>query len=475
MAFEMRAMDLAPLRQAYEKLLAGEHCLVVNEKGSELSWLRRAREQAAEKWQTDGLPRKTDERWKYLNLAAFEHAQFSVSEPAEHSAIEDIDFPALVEGGAGSIKLVFINGYFSRTLSQVRPQAGVSVTVLSELVENCVANGWNKEGLRKLENFKIHVQNSDANRENTFVAMNMSFFHDAVLIQLEPGAQAAEPIIVYHFSDFTSNSSADLVPMTSPRIFVDLGVNSQAAVLECFAASRATAASGARYFNNAVSDIFLEQGARISHACLQCESDTGMQIATTRVRQMKNSFCETYHFALGGDLARHDLHIELEGEGAEAILDGLYLSDGRRQVDNYTFVEHVVPHTTSAQLYKGVLDGESRSAFLGRVRIHPDAQKSSAFQLNKNLLLSAKAEIDTRPELEIDADDVKAVHGATVGRIDSEQIFYFQTRAIARAEAEKILVFAFTAEIAMRIRNKSLREMLVDALTVKLRGVRNDH
>ena len=464
----MSSADLTSLRQAYEKLLAGEHCLLMNEKGSELSWLQRARKKAADQWQSAGWPRKTDERWKYLNLAAIEGAQLQVSEESTRPAAE-IDFPALVESGAATTKIVFINGYYSPTLSRLVPQSGVTVTVLSQLVEDCVATGWRKEGLRRLESFRAHVEQSDASLESTFAALNMSFFHDGVLLQLEPGTKALEPIIVYHFSDFAKPSATDLVPMSSPRVFVDLGANAQAVVLECFAASNSTVDDGVRYLNNAVCDIRLDQGARVSHARLQCESEAAMHVATTRVHQKTDSFSETYQFSLGGDLARHDLHIGLEGSGAEAVLDGLYMVNGRRQVDNYTFVEHAVPHTTSSQLYKGVLSGESRAAFLGRVRIHPDAQKSSASQLNKNLLLSAKAEIDTRPQLEIDADDVKAAHGATIGRIDPEQVFYLEARAIAKFEAERLLTFAFAAEVAMRIQDRSLREMLTEALTAKLR------
>lgn len=460
------------LEAAYRDFLDGEHSLLVGEKGSELAWLRTARESAAEVWSTQGFPRRDQERWKYTNLSALENARISVAEPSSRFAAE-AGFPAVVDAGAAAIKVVFVNGYYSADLSRVTAVPGLTVTVLSKLVDDCVANGWRHEGLNQLAAFRAHVEKSDAASETAFAAMNLSFFHDGVLIRLAPGAVVTEPIVIFHFSDFPEEVG-ESVPMASQRVFVDLGRDSQATVLECFAASPGTGEKGVRYFNNAVCDLRVESGARLSHARLQCESVKAVQIATTRVRQMSNSFCETYQFSLGGELARHDLHITLDGEGAETLLDGLYMADGRRQVDNFTYVEHVKPHTTSSQLYKGILDGESRGVFRGGVRIHPGAQKASASQLNKNLLVSPKAEIDTRPELEIEADDVKAAHGATIGRLDGEQIFYLQTRAIARAEAERLLAFAFAAEIAMRIRQPALNAILREALVEQLRKDRNE-
>lgn len=444
------------LVQAYEGLLRSPKGFIPFEKGTELTWLRRAREREAARWREEGFPKRSSERWRYTNLNAIENSVLKIA--SLEVKPERSLFPCLPEA---AIEIAFVNGVFVPEWSRLQQPAGVTVSVLSVLLKDCVENGWTKERLHQLKEFRAHLETSDADRETVFAAMNTSFLQDGVLVSVAPGAQLSAPIAIYNFTWAESSPNENHLSVTSPRVFVHVGRGAQASLAEI------TCAKGTgRSLSNSVCDLRLEDGARLSHARVQTASGENLQIGTTRVRQGRDSFCETYHFSLGGALDRHDLHVGLEGEGAEALLDGLYLVEGRDQSDNYTLVEHIKPHTTSSQLYKGILAGDSRAVFHGAVKILRDAQKASAAQLNKNLLMSAKAEVDTRPELEIDADDVKASHGATVGRIDPEQVFYLQARAVDKAEAERILARGFAMDIALRIRDAGLRKMiggLVDA------------
>ena len=209
----------------------------------------------------------------------------------------------------------------------------------------------------------------------------------------------------------------------------------------------------------------IAKGSRVSHARFNLTQASGVQLGYTQIAQARDSFCETYQFSLSGRISREDLEIRLNESGAEVVLDGLYMTDGVRHVDHSTSVEHAAPHTTSSQLYKGILNDESRAVFNGRVRIHRDAQQVNASQLNNNLLLNKRAEVDTKPELEIDADDVKASHGATIGQIDPEHVFYLRARAIPEKEALQMIANGFAQDVAFRIRNTEIRKGLPKRLS----------
>jgi Fe-S cluster assembly protein SufD len=419
--------------------------------------LKKARERDFQRWQTAGLPTRKVERWKYTNVSSL--AQSPIVLPA--ADLETLPprstFPRLGATEAAA-EIVFFNGQYVPNWSRFPEDSGVSVVVLTELFDECVNDGWTKERLERFQTFREHVETSDADRETIFAAMNTSFLQDGVLIYVKPNTVLEKPIVVSYFSDSTAAGEKNL-ELISPRVFAHLDRGAQAGLVEVYAGR-----DDHRYFANAVSDIRLEQGARLSYSKVQLEGNEGAHIGTTRVHQKRDSFSECFQFSLGAKLSRQDLHISLEGEGAEAFLDGLYMVRGKQHVDNFTSVEHVVPHTTSEQVYKGILDGESRAVFNGHVHIHKDAQKSLAAQLNNNLLLSLKAEADTKPELEIYADDVKAAHGATIGQIDPEHVFYLQARAIPRAEAVRMLARGFAQDIVFRIRNEKIRSMIRDVV-----------
>jgi Fe-S cluster assembly protein SufD len=471
------AAGVASFVTAYQSLLKERPGMLASELGGELTWLRKARERDARRWQSLGIPSRQTERWRYTNLAPLSAATISLpaliasSSPmpsATPAATSRAAFPLFEAAGS---EIVFLNGRFSAEWSRLPSQEGVSVVVLSKIFEECVAHGWTKERMESFAAFRAHIETSDADRETIFASMNTSFMQDAVLVRIGASVTVEKPIAICYFSDPVGEGGT--LAMTSPRVFVHLEKAAKASVIECFAGT-----DDRSYFTNAVADLRLEERAALSHCKIQLESQDGIHIGTTRIHQKRDSRSETHQFSFGGALSRQDLHISLEAEGAETLLGGLYLVEGKQHVDNYTLVDHVSPHTMSEQVYKGILDGESRAVFNGHVRIMRDAQKSNATQLNNNLVLSPKAEVDTRPELEIDADDVKAAHGATIGQIDQDHVFYLQTRAITKENAVKMLSRGFAQDIAFRVRDKQLREIMIDVVdrqfeNAKIAGVSN--
>ena len=444
---------------AYQRLQNERPGIFASESGGELDWLKKARERDFARWSVEGLPTRRNEKWMYTNVSAL--GQDEVTFAANAGAARPIGRANLVALSApvteSSAEIVFVNGIYSAPLSFLPDEAGVTVTVLTELLAECVNEGWSAERKGRFERFRKEVESSDADRETVFSAMNTSFIHEGVLISVAAGIKVLKPIVLAYYVDL----AAPGLVVTSPRIFVHLEKQAEAAILEVY-----QGADAQKYFTNAVTDLRVEEAAILNHCKVQVEGDAAYHIGTTRIYQARNSFCETFQFSFGAKLSRQDLHIGLDGQGAEAALDGLYMIGGKQHTDNHTRVDHSVPNTQSSQLYKGILDGESRAVFNGFVRIHPDAQKSNANQLNNNLMLSPKAEVDTKPELEIDADDVKAAHGATIGRIDPEHVFYLETRAIPKAQAVRLLARGFAQDVVFRIRNESLRNRihaLVDA------------
>ena len=446
-------VGIAHFLTAYEKLQKERPGVFASESGGELSWLGAARKRDFARWSVEGLPTRRNEKWMYTNVS--ELGKHEISFAAHAGAARPFGRANLVALRApvteSSAEIVFVNGIYSAPLSFLPDEAGVTVTVLSELLAECVNEGWSSERKARFAQFRKEVEASDADRETVFSAMNTSFMHEGVLVSVAPGIKVLKPIVLAYYIDL----DAPGLVVTSPRIFVHLEKNADASVLEVY-----QGADGQKYFSNAVTDLRVEDVAQLSHCKVQVEGDAAYHIGTTRIREGRDSFCETYQFSFGAKLSRQELHIGLEGQGAQVALDGLYMISDKQHVDNHTRVDHLVPNTESAQLYKGILDAEAHAVFNGFVRIHPDAQKSNANQLNNNLMLSPKAQVDTKPELEIDADDVKAAHGATIGRIDPEHVFYLETRAIPKEQAVRLLARGFAQDVVFRIRNQSLRNRI---------------
>ncbi len=289
---------------------------------------------------------------------------------------------------------------------------------------------------------------------NAFVALNTAFLDKVTVLRIPRGAVIAQPIeISYEVPD-----QADAVAV-HPRTLILVGANAQCAIVETYKGQ-------GQYLTNAVTEIVIGEGAVVDHYKVQQESRSAFHVATLAVTLGRSANLTTTSISLGGALVRNDVSAVLS-EGAEATLNGLYLVNGSQHVDNHTVIDHAKPHGTSHELYKGILDGKASAVFNGRILVRKDAQKTDSKQTNKNLVLSDDAVIDTKPELQIFADDVRCTHGATIGQLDAESIFYLQSRGIGLSDARSLLTYAFAQDIVDRIEVQSLRDSLERSLFEK--------
>jgi Fe-S cluster assembly protein SufD len=309
-----------------------------------------------------------------------------------------------------------------------------------------------------LSEAKARLSRVADDRKNAFAALNTALFEDALLLEILPGAVVSEPI------EIAFDGTAGTEPEAAyPRVLILAGERSEAAVVETYSGT-------GRAFTNAVTEIDLAPGAILEHTKLQDEGLETRHVHTLAVAQARASRFTSHNVALGSGLARTDLSAVLGGEGAECALYGLFVGRGRQHLDNRTLIDHATPHTTSRELYKGIMDGASRGVFHGTIVVRPDAQKTDAIQTNKNLLLSREALVNSTPALEIFADDVKCRHGSTTGQLDAAALFYLRSRGIGEAEARALLTWAFAADVGEKIRVPAVRRRVERELGLLLPG-----
>ncbi len=410
--------------------------------GQRLPWLTNMREEALASFRTTGFPTLRDEDWKYTSVARIEQGHFSLraatTQPVTARQIETLVLPDMQ-------LLVFVDGHHIPTLSRIDAlPAGVTVASIADLLE------------REPETLQSLLTRQSRGYSSGFAALNVACMADGAYIHLAEGA-VLETSIHLLFVACTDNLASHC------RNQLIAGANSRACIVEHHAMLGA-----ASYFTNVVTSIAAGSSARIEHHKLQQESPKAFHIAAVNADLNEGSHFLSSSFALGGALSRTDINVTLSGEGAECSLDGLYMGDGRQHMDHHTCIDHSKPRGTSRELYKGVLAGASRAVFNGKVIVHPDAQHSDAFQTNHNLLLSEQAEVDTKPQLEIWADDVKCSHGATVGQLDDNQVFYLRSRGVDDSAARALLTHAFAAEMVDRVGLASLRSRLDRLLRERL-------
>ena len=404
-------------------------------------WLAALREAAMQQFLAMGFPTRHDEDWKYTRVAPIEKGPFTqtLGPPADIDAaqVEALALP-------GAHLLVFIDGHHMPALSKIDVlPAGISIASLATLLE------------RRRSGIETQID-SAASYPSAFAALNTACMTDGACIHLAKGVRLDAPLHLLFLA-----ATDTLAIHTRNLVFAE--PESHATIVEHHAALGTHT-----YFTNTVTDIVLGRGAQIEHHKLQQESAKAFHIAAINADLAEQSRLVSTSFALGGALARTDIHTELNGEGAECTLDGLYVTDRRQHIDHHTRIDHNVPRGTSRELYKGVLNGASRAVFNGKVVVHPDAQQSDAAQTNRNLLLSEHAEIDTKPQLEIWADDVKCSHAATVGQIDAGQVFYLRSRGLDEETARALLTYGFAEEMVQRVALPSLRQRLDDLLRALL-------
>ena len=414
--------------------------------GHHPAWLTEAR-RAAFGWVAEhGFPTLKDEDWRYTRLGSILEAPFEPAVAGMGHGLSASTIDALA-ADLGGTRLVFVNGYFAAELSSLtKLPEGVTVTNLASVLA---------EGADRLEPF---FSGSFGQDHHAFMALNTALAEDGAFIHLQADTIVDEPIQLVFFSD-----TGGYPLVSSPRSVVMAGPGSRVVIVETHAGI-----PGDVSCTNAVTEVALEEGAQVEHYKIQDESETAFHLALLDVRQGRDSRFSSHSVALGSSIARHEVRVRLEAEGAEVSLDGLYMPRGDQHHDNPLLIEHAAPRCTSRQLYKGVLDGHGQGVFNGRVVVRPGADGTDAAQTNKNLLLSNHAEVDTRPRLEIFADDVKCTHGAAVGQLDEEAVFYLRSRGVPHQAARGLLIYAFVNEMVERLRLEPLRSRVEKLVTQRL-------
>jgi Fe-S cluster assembly protein SufD len=409
--------------------------------GQAPAWLADRRQAAFQTFAATGFPTTRLEDWKYTNVAPIARQPFhraaATPDTVGSEAIAPFGF-----GEPGWCQLVFVDGQYAPALSACAAlPAGVRV---ASLAESCAAEAALVEP---------HLGRYADDAASGFTALNTAFLHDGAFVYVPNGRLVEEPIHLLFVS-----TARDPLAATHPRVLVVLGRATAATVVESYVSLGAGA-----HLTNAVSELVLGEGASLAHYKVLRESMAAYHIGTTEVYQPRDSVLVSFSIAMGARLARNGLNVLLDAEGTDCTLNGLYLVDGDRHVDNHTAVDHAKPHGTSRELYKGILDGKARGVFNGKVVVRPNAQKTDAQQTNRNILLSEDATIDTKPELQIFADDVKCAHGAAVGQLDPQAVFYLRSRGLSPEAARRLLTYGFASDITSQIKIEPLRAQL-DAL-----------
>ena len=410
--------------------------------GGGTAWVERMRRLALEQFAASGFPSRHEEEWKYTNVEPLARHRFEA--PAHPAAVSAERLAALGFGAdAPEQLLVFVDGHFAPALSRLGAlPGGASVASLAEVLSRAPA--------------RVEPYLAGAAPASAFVALNTAFAAEGAFVHVPRGVALEAPIRLLYLS-----ASADAV--THPRTVVVLEDGAQASVLEHYAGP-----DGTVYFSNTVTQAVLGANASLRHYKLQQEGDQAFHVAAIDVRQGRDSRYGSHSLALGGALARTDLGVRFEASGCECALNGLYVAGGSQLTDQHTRIDHLQPQGTSRQFYRGILDGKARGVFAGRVVVHEGAQKTDAHLANHNLLLSRGAEVDTKPQLEIYADDVKCGHGTTVGQLDEEMLFYLRSRGIAADLGGALLTYAFAHDVIGRIELAPLRARMEEILIARL-------
>lgn len=370
-----------------------------------------------------GLPTRRDEDWHYTSVKSLNEMCYTPSTLLAAQPTHDVILEIKKHVNPAFTNVVFYNGVLNKTLSEELPP-GFS--------------------LRELSEYPNHF-------DDAFDALNGAFLAKPFVLSLAKETSVEKPV---NFIFFTALEDANSV-MVHPRISLEVGARSSVKILESYYGKN----SGS-YFVNSVFDLNVHESAKVTYVRLQGDSDAATNIGRTRIQVQKNANLESLAFATGAGLSRHSLEVALKGSGSDSQILGVYAVQGSQHVDNTSVIDHQVGECNTTQLYKGILDGESRAVFCGKVLIQKNAQKANSGQLNNNLILSSKAEVDSKPSLEIYADDVKAAHGSTVGQLNREELFYLQSRAIPKSKAIPMLSYGFLSEVIYKISDESIQKWL---------------
>jgi Fe-S cluster assembly protein SufD len=402
-------------------------------------WLKPVRKAAIDRFAATGFPTARDEEWRFTPVAPIAQGTWRQGKASAHGVTRGQLAP-FIFGHPEWTTLVFVDGGYSEALSSTAAlPSGVRAGSLAEVLR---ADGAMLEK---------HLARHASIESSPFTALSTAFMRDGGFLHVPANTDLTRPV---HLVFVATREAAGTV--THPRNLVVIERGARASVIESYV----SLAEGATYWTNAVTEVVAGANSWIEHTRIQRESEQAYHVGLTHVEQQRDSHYRSFTLAMGGALARHNLHAHLNGENVETLMYGLYLTRGEQVVDNHTAIHHDQPNCRSWEVYKGVLDGRSRAVFNGKVFVKPEAQKTDAKQTNRNLLLSDTAKVDTKPQLEIFADDVKCTHGATVGRLDEVALFYARSRGVPAEKAQRLLTYAFAAEVTSEVVLEPVREEL---------------
>lgn len=400
-------------------------------------WLRSLRQEAFGRFCDRGFPTVKDEAWRFTNVAPISREAFSLPKARQIDLTIDDLQPFLLSSAA--CRLVFVNGSFVSGLSDKRSlPSGVEADSLAAVIA------------RNSGALEPHLGRYLDIKRDPFCSLNTAFLEDGAYIHIAHGTVLEAPIHLLFLSTET-----DIPWMVHPRNLLIAESDTQSNIVE-----EHLSLGDGTLFSNIATELVAANNATIAHHLIECENRSTFHISTLRIQQERSANVSSHSALLGGALVRNNVHPVLAGEGGECLINGLFIGDNAQHLDNYMLVEHSAPHCASHQFYNGILNGSAHGVFHGRIIVHEDAQKTDAKQTNRNLLLSDDAQIDTKPQLEIYADDVKCTHGATIGQIDENALYYLRSRGIGEISAREMLLFAFAGECLGRIRSTSVREHL---------------
>jgi Fe-S cluster assembly protein SufD len=415
-------------------------------------WLEPVRRAAMDHFARTGFPTAREEEWRFTPVSPIAQATWR---SGGVGGIEDVareQLTPFVFGHSEWCTLVFVNGEYAPALSSPGSlPEGVLVASLADALRN--GNGT--------EILERHLTRYARIEESPFTALNTAFLRDGGLIHVPAGTDLTHPVNLVFVT--TPDAAGAVI---HPRNLVIVERNSRASLVESYV----TLAPGARYWTNPVTEVWTGANSWVEHTRIQRESEAAFHVATTQVEVSRDSHYRSFSMAMGANLARHNLNARLGDQNSEALLYGLYITHGNQVVDNHTVLYHDHPNCHSWEVYKGILDGHSHAVFNGKVFVKPEAQKTDAKQTNRNLVLSDHAKVDTKPQLEIFADDVRCTHGATVGQLDEMALFYAQSRGLPAEEARRVLTYAFAAEVIDEVSLQPVRNELNRLVLRRLNG-----
>jgi Fe-S cluster assembly protein SufD len=406
------------------------------------------RKNAFQTFYESGFPTTRMEEWKYTNVEPIANTEFSMEFPEAKIQMPDIE--KFFIKGLDCFKIIFVDGKFDQNLSDsFDSEKDFEVHDLNDYLNGSIES--DSLQLSQLADFKI----------DSFVALNTAFMQNGIVIQVKKNKIIEKPFFLLFVSGNEGNNH-----LNQPRILIDAKQSSGVSIIESFQSINSNV-----YFSNVVTEFQVEENARVEHIKIQNQADSTYHISNMFSNIAANSYFKTLDINIGGKITRNNIYTNLTGEGSETILNGIYVGNGTQHIDSRTVIEHKEPNCLSNEIYKGIVGDKARGVFNGKIHVYQKAQKTNAIQSNSGLLLTDDAVIDTKPQLEIYADDVRCTHGATIGQLDEDALFYLRARGIGYQQARKMLINAFAGEVIDHIENEILRAGIQEYIDDKLKMI----